>query len=162
MFLPSSRSLKLKSLPKRGEQPDSFEMAIRSVQEPGQNEILVRNLYLFVESAFSDSVDKFEPHSAYFLVDEVVRALAICEVVKSQNPLFDVGSRIFGWFGLQEWATVRDPEIVLRVKDGDEKKLIELSEIRDGWGACLDAIVQYFPPSPELRRIVRLHGEIDG
>jgi NADPH-dependent curcumin reductase CurA len=91
----------------RGEpSAEDFRFAESALREPGEGEILVRNLMLACEPAQLTwmSGDSYVPAIA---LGDVVRSLAAGEVVISRDPHFQPGQLVQGWFGWQDYALAR-------------------------------------------------------
>jgi NADPH-dependent curcumin reductase CurA len=74
--------------------------------EPADGEILVRNTCLSCDPAQQGwmTVDTYLPAMK---TGEVIRSIAVGEVLASRDPAFTPGQRVQGMFGWQEYATAR-------------------------------------------------------
>jgi NADPH-dependent curcumin reductase CurA len=85
---------------------ESFRWAEGPVPEPGDGEVLVRNLYLSCDPTQRGWMggDTYMPAMK---VGEVVRSFAAGSVVTSRHPEFQVGQLVQGLFGWQDYAVAR-------------------------------------------------------
>lgn len=98
--------------------PEHFELTERSVQsDPGQGEILVRNLYISLDPAMRGWVNDARSYLPPVGIGEVMRAVSIARVVRSGNPGFVEGDVVSGMFGVQDYA-VSDGKGVVKVDPG--------------------------------------------
>jgi NADPH-dependent curcumin reductase CurA len=85
---------------------DDFRWLESPIPEPGDGEVLVRNLVLSC-----DPTQRIWMASDSYLpavkLGEVVRSVAAGVVVKSRNPRFKPGDRVQGLFGWQDWCVAR-------------------------------------------------------
>lgn len=93
--------------------PRASDFAIRTaaLEEPGDQEILVRNLYLSADPvqrgwAANPDVQK---------LDVPMRALAVGSVVRSRAEGIDEGDIVYGFFGWQDYAVARRADILTHV-----------------------------------------------
>jgi NADPH-dependent curcumin reductase len=85
---------------------EDFKLAESAVAEPGEGEVLVRNLYLSCDPTQRGWMagDTYLPAVK---IGEVMRAFAVGEVAASRHPAFKPGQVVQGAFGWQEWALAR-------------------------------------------------------
>lgn len=74
-----------------------------------QGQILVRNLFLSFEPAMRGWLDDVPSYLPPVAIGEVMRAPAVAQVMRSQNPDYPEGSLVQGMFGWQEYA-IGDPQ----------------------------------------------------
>ena len=101
--------------------PEFFDIVSRPVAEPADGEFLVRNLYLSVDPAMRGWVNDAPNYSPPVPVGDVMRAIAVGEVIVSRHPDYVPGDRVCGTFGWQLY-TVSDGENVMRKLGADEAK----------------------------------------
>jgi NADPH-dependent curcumin reductase CurA len=98
---------------------DNFSWGEIPMEEPGPGELLVRNLYLSCEPAQHGwmTVETYWPP---INVGEVMRSLALAQVVKSRDPAHREGELVQGLFGWQDYALARPGALypLLRVPSG--------------------------------------------
>ena len=99
--------------------PEFFDIVSRPMPEPSDGEFLVRNLYLSVDPAMRGWVNDAPNYSPPVPVGDVMRAIAVGEVIESRHPGYTVGDRVCGTFGWQHFA-VSDGENVMRKLATDE------------------------------------------
>lgn len=95
--------------------------AIRDADDPvpGERQILVRNRFLSVEPAMRGWIADLGNYAAPVEIGEVMRALAVGEIVASRHPDYAVGEHVTGWFGWQRCAAVDAGAIIRRVTETD-------------------------------------------
>jgi NADPH-dependent curcumin reductase len=85
---------------------EDFAMVVRARPEPEAGEILVRNRLLSCDPTQRGWM-AYDTYWPAVPVGEVMRAIALGEVVVSRHPGFGVGQMVQGLFGWQEWAVVK-------------------------------------------------------
>ena len=113
MAAPENRCVVLNARPVGVPGPEFFDVVSRAVPEPGDGEFLVRNLYLSVDPAMRGWVNDAPNYSPPVSVGEVMRAIAVGEVIGSRHPDYAPGDRVCGTFGWQHF-TVSDGANVMR------------------------------------------------
>ena len=83
---------------------------------PGEGQIAVKNLYLSIEPAMRGWVSLEPNYLPPVQIDEVMRSLAIAEVLDSKHPDYAKGDFVFGIFGWQEYC-VSEPNAMTRKVD---------------------------------------------
>ena len=101
--------------------PEFFDIVSRPLPEPENGEFLVRNLHLSVDPAMRGWVNDASNYSPPVPVGDVMRAIAVGQVIKSRHPDYAPGDRVCGTFGWQLYA-VSDGENVMRKLGTDEAK----------------------------------------
>ena len=99
-------------------QAENFALAEAPVPELADGQFLVRNHYLGVEPAMRGWVSAVANYAEPVPLDGVMRSFAVGEVVASRHPDFEVGARVTGMFGWQEYA-VSDGAGVRHVRERD-------------------------------------------
>ncbi|MFZ0889120.1 MAG: NADP-dependent oxidoreductase [Candidatus Binataceae bacterium] len=82
---------------------DNFELREEPVAEIGENEFLVRNLYLSCDPAQRGWMSR-DTYVPMIQIGEVMRSGATGQVVASRNPRFSEGDIVSGMFGWQDYA----------------------------------------------------------
>src|SRR5208282_2014481 len=82
---------------------DNFELREEPVAEIGENEFLVRNLYLSCDPAQRTWMSR-DTYVPMIQIGEVMRSGATGQVVVSRNPRFSEGDIVSGMFGWQDYA----------------------------------------------------------
>ena len=101
--------------------PEFFDIVSRPLPEPENGEFLVRNLHLSVDPAMRGWVNDASNYSPPVPVGDVMRAIAVGQVIESRHPDYAPGDRVCGTFGWQLYA-VSDGENVMRKLGADEAK----------------------------------------
>ncbi len=86
--------------------PSDFQHGEAPVREPGAGELLIRNRYISIDPAMRGWMNDVRSYVPPIQLGEVFRALALGEVVTSNDPGFSPGEHVAGLFGVQEYATV--------------------------------------------------------
>jgi NADPH-dependent curcumin reductase len=84
--------------------PEYFKIEQRPIRDPSEGEFLVRNLYLSVDPAMRGWVNDAPNYSPPVPVGDVMRALAVGEIIESRHPDYAPGDRVCGTFGWQHYA----------------------------------------------------------
>jgi NADPH-dependent curcumin reductase CurA len=98
---------------------DDFRFAESEIPSPAEGEVVVRNLYLSCEPA-QHGWASGETYLPAVAIGDVMRAVAVGEVIASRDPRFAVGQVVQGMFGWQDYARARSdaPYPTLPVIDG--------------------------------------------
>jgi NADPH-dependent curcumin reductase CurA len=84
--------------------PDDFVSAEQPLSPPGENEVLVRTLYVSFDPAMRAFLHDRPSYVPPQPIGEVMRAGAIGQVVESRSPGLAAGDFVTGGFGWQEYA----------------------------------------------------------
>lgn len=102
--------------------PEFFDVVTRPVPDLRDGEFLVRSAYLSVDPAMRGWVNDAPNYSPPVPVGDVMRAVAVGEVIETRHPDYAVGDRVSGTFGWQHFA-VSDGANVMRKLSADENSL---------------------------------------
>ena len=94
----NSREIHLASRPDGLPTPDNFKLVENLVEDPGENELLVRNVYMSVDPAMRPPLTNGQAK-----LDEVLGGGAIGQVEQSNHPDFSVGDYVQHRFGFREY-----------------------------------------------------------
>ena len=108
-----NRQVRLKSRPVGIPQAEHFEIVNVPISDLGDNEVLVRNIYLSVEPAMRGWVSDVANYSEPVPVGSVMRAFAVGRVEASRHSDFRPGEFVTGMFGWQDYAAV-DVKVIQR------------------------------------------------
>lgn len=86
--------------------PSNFERREESVDDPGEGQLLVRNLYLSLDPAMRGWISDVPSYIPPVQIGEVMRGGCVAEVVSSRHDEFSEGDLVFGMLGWQEYAVV--------------------------------------------------------
>ena len=114
-----NRQVRLKSRPADIPQAEHFEIVNSPVPDLGDNEVLVRNIYLSVEPAMRGWVSDVANYSEPIPLGTVMRALAVGRVEASRHSDFKPGEYVTGMFGWQDYAAVEVKVIQRKVTETD-------------------------------------------
>ncbi|NBM17828.1 NADP-dependent oxidoreductase [Streptomyces sp. GC420] len=89
--------------------PTAEDFALREVpvQEPGEGQILVRNLFVSVDPYMRGRMSTAKSYVAPYELDRPMEGGAVGQVVASNAEGFEAGDHVLHWFGWREYATVR-------------------------------------------------------
>jgi NADPH-dependent curcumin reductase CurA len=82
----------------------SWELTSEAVPAPGSGEFVVEISHLSIDPAMRGWMNAGASYIEPVEVGDVMRALALGEVVASEHPQFTVGDHVSGAFGVQEYA----------------------------------------------------------
>jgi NADPH-dependent curcumin reductase CurA len=102
----------------RGLVMDDFKWVETPVAQPGEDQVLVRLIYLAFDPAQKGWMENIANYVAPTEIGEVMRGSGIGEVVKSNSPDFKPGDKVSGVLGWQDYATVAAKEL-LKLPDDD-------------------------------------------
>lgn len=97
-----SREVRLKTRPVGLPKESDFELAEVTVGAPGENEVLVKNIYMSVDPYMRGRMIDRKSYSAPFEVGEVMAGGAVGEVLESRADGFEVGDHVLSMNGWRE------------------------------------------------------------
>ncbi|HEY5757264.1 MAG TPA: NADP-dependent oxidoreductase [Steroidobacter sp.] len=83
-----------------------FNYVDEPARSPGDNEVLVKTLYLSLDPAMRGWMNEGKSYIPPVQLGEVMRAGGVGKVVESKHPQFKAGDFVYGTLGIQEYATV--------------------------------------------------------
>lgn len=114
-----NRQVILISRPAGIAQAENFAIVGTPLAPLAEGELRIANRFLSVEPAMRGWIADAGNYSAPVAIGEVMRSLAVGEVVESKDPAWTVGDLVTGWFGWQQFATVTAAAILRKVNDSD-------------------------------------------
>ncbi len=102
----------------RGLIDDDFKLVETPVAEPGEGEVLVKNLYIAFDPAQKGWMENLGGYVAPTEIGEVMRGSGVGEVVSSNAPGFAKGDKVQGMLRWQDYALMPAKEL-LKVADDD-------------------------------------------
>lgn len=84
----------------------TFELREAPIPAPTDGRALVRNLYLSLDPAQRAFLNAAPAWGPPMSPGDVMRGVAIAQVIESRHPDFAVGELVEGWFGWQDYAVV--------------------------------------------------------
>ena len=84
----------------------------------GHGQILVENVLLSIDPAQRGYVNDENNYTPPVAVGEVMRGLAVGQVVASNHPGFHAQDYVYGWFGWQDYCVCGAEAVLRRVKPG--------------------------------------------
>ena len=100
-----NREIHLASRPRGEAGPDNFELVQTDVREPGDGEVVVRNLFISVDPYMRGRMNDVKSYVPPFAVGEVLDGGAVGEVIESRSGDLAVGDTVTHNFGWREYAT---------------------------------------------------------
>ncbi len=100
-----NHQFKLTARPQGNVKRSDFSYLSEPVRDPLDGEVVVKNLYISLDPAMRGWMN--ESKASYIPpveLGEVMRAIAVGQVVTSKNPQFAVGDYVNGLLGMQEYA----------------------------------------------------------
>jgi hypothetical protein len=83
-----------------------FNYVDEPARSPGDNEVLVKTLYLSLDPAMRGWMNEGKSYIPPVQLGEVMRAGGVGKVVESKHPQFKAGDFVYGTLGIQEYATI--------------------------------------------------------
>ena len=99
-----NRQIRLASRPTGWVQPENFELSNEAVAELGDDEILVRNIYMSVDPYMRGRMNDTKSYLPPFQVGEVLQAGMVGQVVSSRNRDFAEGDYVNGVLGWETYS----------------------------------------------------------
>lgn len=97
---------------------DNFSYQETDIPEPGENQMLIRTLYMSLDPAMRAWMNDVESYIEPVAIGDVMRALTVGRVEKSNNPDFEVGDNILCMNGWQDYALSEPGGIANKLPEG--------------------------------------------
>lgn len=110
-----NRQVRLAARPVGLPKKEDWAFTDEAVPEPGQNEMLVKILYISLDPAMRGWMNEGRSYIPPVGIGDIMRAQTIGRVIKSNLPGFAEGDHVVGAFGAQEYA-ISDGEMVFKVE----------------------------------------------
>jgi NADPH-dependent curcumin reductase CurA len=104
MTAPRNRQILLASRPTGEPTPDNFRLVEADIPEPGAGQMLLRTVFLSLDPYMRGRMDAGPSYAKSVEVGDVMEGRAVCEVVKSNLPLYKPGDIVLAGTGWQEYA----------------------------------------------------------
>lgn len=112
-----NNSIVLKQRPEGIPNPDHFKTQVTEVStDLPDGRILVKNIFLSIDPAMRGWVSLEENYLPPVELGEVMRSVAVGEIIKSSHPDFSENDYVYGMFGWQEYC-IADPSFMVRKID---------------------------------------------
>jgi len=99
-----NRQFRLAARPVGMVKRSDFNLVAEPVSSPKDGEMLVKMIYISLDPAMRGWMNEGRSYVPGVAIGEVMRALALGQVVESKNPAFAAGDYLYGGFGAQEYA----------------------------------------------------------
>jgi NADPH-dependent curcumin reductase CurA len=109
----TNRRVVLRAHPPHIPTPDDFDIVETDVPEPGDGEMLVRNLYFSVEPAIRARLDGKETYMPPIGLGEPIQSPTVGRVVRSNHPEYREGDILFGFNNWDDYVVVSDQTLLL-------------------------------------------------
>ncbi|MFE7118805.1 NADP-dependent oxidoreductase [Streptomyces sp. NPDC057654] len=100
----TSREWHLTARPQGWPKPEDFALRESAVTEPGEGQILVRNLHMSVDPYMRGRMDDVKSYVPPFQLDQPMEGGAVGEVIASKADGFAVGDHVLHGLGWREYA----------------------------------------------------------
>lgn len=109
----TNRRVVLRSHPPHIPTPDNFDVVETAVPEPGDGEMLVRNLYLSMEPAIRARLDGKETYMPPIGLGEPIQSPTVGRVVRSNNAEYQEGDILFGFTNWDDYVVMSGETLLL-------------------------------------------------
>ncbi|MGN2244497.1 NADP-dependent oxidoreductase [Frateuria sp. GZRR33] len=99
-----NRQITLASRPVGAPTPANFDLTERPVPEPGEGELLLRNLYLSLDPYMRGRMSDAESYAAPMAVGDVMVGGTVARVLASRHPDWQAGDLVLAYGGWQDYA----------------------------------------------------------
>ena len=113
-----NRQIRLAARPVGAIKETDFESHAGAVPVPGDNEVLIRNLYLSLDPAMRGWMTDRPSYMPPVALGAPMRGATIARVVASNDPDFSEGDLVRALGGWQDYAVVRKEDRLMKVPDG--------------------------------------------
>src|SRR5205807_3289774 len=104
MTTEQNRQILLASRPRGEPTLDNFKLVETDVPAPGAGQMLLRTIYLSLDPYQRGRMNAGPSYAKPVEVGEVMEGRAVCEVVKSNVPHYQVGDIVLAGTGWQEYS----------------------------------------------------------
>jgi len=101
---PVNRQIRLASRPSGWVQPDNFELTEEAAANPGDGEILVRNIYMSVDPYMRGRMNDTKSYVPPFQIGKVLQAGVVGQVMASRHEGFAEGDYVSGMLGWENYS----------------------------------------------------------
>lgn len=122
----TNRQIVLRARPAAIPQAEHFAVEESPVPDLADGQFLVRNSHLSIDPAMRGWVSTTANYSEPVAIGEVMRSLAVAEVVASRHPDFATGEVVMGMFGWQELAVVTPEAVWRKITEDDLPRSLAL------------------------------------
>jgi NADPH-dependent curcumin reductase CurA len=114
-----NRQVWLRSRPNGIPQAHDFDLREAAIPAIQAGEFLIRNHYLSADPAMRGWIADKSNYWPRIEVGDTMRAFSVGEVLESKNPDYAAGDRVMGIFGWQDYAAVKPPQVMRKVRETD-------------------------------------------
>lgn len=100
----SNQRVILKSRPEGWVTPDNFALETAPARDPGDGELLIRNVYLSVDPYMRGRMNDAKSYIPPFEVGEPLQGGVVGQVAASRNPAFSEGDWVSGMLGWENYS----------------------------------------------------------
>lgn len=115
----TNKQIRLASRPSGWVTPDNFELAETAVGEPGDGEVLVRNVFMSVDPYMRGRMNDVKSYVPPFAIGEVLQASVVGQVVASNFDGYAEGDYVMGMLGWENYS-VCDGRQLRKLTPGSE------------------------------------------
>src|SRR5213592_635535 len=102
----TNHQIRLAARPSGLPKPSDWEHTTEPVRDPGDDEVLVKTLYLSLDPAMRGWMNEGRSYIEPVGLGDVMRAGGVGQVLASRNPGLPEGAHVSGLLGAQEYATL--------------------------------------------------------
>ena len=102
----SNRKITLKSRPDGYPKPSDFELIEESIPQPGEGEVLVESIWLSLDPYMRGRMREGGTFAASVGLGDVMVGSAVCRIVESRTPAYEVGEIVDVELGWQEYGVL--------------------------------------------------------
>ncbi len=113
-----NRQILLAARPVGAIKATDFRFEEGSVPQPGDNEVLVRNLYLSLDPAMRGWMTDRKSYMPPVPLNSPMRGATISKVIASNDPDFAPGDLVRGLGGWQDYALVKKEDRLMKIPEG--------------------------------------------
>ena len=97
--------------------PDNFELVEDGVPGIGENEALIRTLWISLDPTNRMWIGEEPTYLPPVAIGEVMRAAGLGRVLESNHPAYPVGQLVVGLLGWQEWVVASEGTLLMPVPE---------------------------------------------
>lgn len=114
-----NRQVWLQSRPNGIPRANDFALREAPVPPTADGEFLIRNRFLSADPAMRGWITDKSNYWPRIEVGDTMRAFSVGDVLESKNADYAVGDKVMGIFGWQDYAAVKQPQVMRKVREAD-------------------------------------------
>ena len=112
-----NRQFRLAARPEGKVKTSDLQLVESAVPEPSDNEVLIQNEYFSLDPSMKGHMENRSDYRAPLQIGDVMAGRTVGTIIASNNPDYAIGSQVFGFFGMQDYALSNGESIPFHIYD---------------------------------------------